>query len=119
MPILTAEERVGSLLAGRYKLESILGSGGTSVVYRASHAWTGKSIALKLLKPEHARDRGLVMRFLREARSASTIMHPNVVAIHDMGTDPAGDVYLAMELLEGESLGALLEREGTLGVART
>ncbi|MDQ3035073.1 MAG: serine/threonine protein kinase, partial [Myxococcota bacterium] len=119
MPILTAEERIGTLLAGRYRLESILGSGGTAVVYRATHAWTGKSIALKLLKPEHARDRGLVMRFLREARTASTIVHPHVVTILDMGTDPSGDVYLAMELLQGESLGALLDRERSMPAERT
>ncbi|AKF09714.1 serine/threonine-protein kinase [Sandaracinus amylolyticus] len=119
MPILTPEERVGSLLAGRYRLESILGSGGTSVVFRASHTWTGRPVALKLLKPEHARDKGLVMRFLREARTASTIVHPNVVTILDMGTDPGGDVYLAMELLEGSSLGEILDRESTLSPERT
>ncbi|UJR86835.1 serine/threonine-protein kinase [Sandaracinus amylolyticus] len=119
MPILTPEERVGSLLAGRYRLESILGSGGTSVVFRASHTWTGRAVALKLLKPEHARDKGLVMRFLREARTASTIVHPNVVTILDMGTDPSGDVYLAMELLDGSSLGEILDRESTLSPERT
>jgi serine/threonine-protein kinase len=118
VPILSPEERVGSLLAGRYRLESILGTGGTSVVYRANHAWTGKTVALKLLKPEHARDRNLVMRFLREARSASTLVHPNVVTILDMGTDPGGEVYLAMELVHGEPLGALLDREGSLSPER-
>ncbi len=118
MPILTAEERVGTLLAGRYRLEAILGEGGTSTVYAATHTWTGRKVALKLLKPEHARDRGLVMRFLREARTASTLVHPNVVEILDMGTDPAGDVYLAMELLRGEPLGTLLDRESRLDVER-
>ena len=67
----------------------------------------------------HANDKGLVMRFLREARTASTLVHPNVVTILDMGTDPGGDVYLAMELLHGESLGEMLDREGTLSVERT
>jgi len=74
-----AEERIGTLLGGRYRLESILGSGGTSTVFRAQYTFTHRPIALKLLKPEHARDRGLVPRFLKEARTASTIVHPHVV----------------------------------------
>lgn len=117
MPILTAEERVGTVLGGRYRLDAILGSGGTSTVYRAAHSFTKRSVALKLLKPEHSRDRGLVARFLKEARVASTLVHPNVVAILDMGTED-GDTYLAMELLEGRSLAALLGDEGPLPAER-
>ncbi len=113
MPILTAEERVGTVLGGRYRLDSILGSGGTSTVYRAAHSFTNRAVALKLLKPEHSRDRGLVARFLKEARVASTLVHPHVVAILDMGTED-GDTYLAMELLEGRSLAAMLGKEGPL-----
>jgi serine/threonine protein kinase len=113
MPILTAEERVGTVLGGRYRLESILGTGGTSTVYRAVHTFTNRSVALKLLKPEHSRDRDLVARFLKEARVASTIIHPHVVAILDMGTDE-DCTFLAMELLSGESLAARLARIGAL-----
>jgi tRNA A-37 threonylcarbamoyl transferase component Bud32 len=118
MQCTRAEERVGTLLAGRYRLEGILGEGGQAVVYRATHAWTGRSVAVKLLRPEHARDRHLVMRFLREARTASTLVHPNVVAILDMGADEDGDVHLAMELVEGRSLGAILDREQRLEPSR-
>ncbi|MFO0687008.1 MAG: serine/threonine-protein kinase [Sandaracinus sp.] len=113
MPILTAEERLGTVLGGRYALDRILGTGGTSVVYAATHTFTQRPVALKILKPEHARDRELVSRFLREARIASTLVHPNIVAILDMGTED-GDTYLAMERLSGEPLSALLAREGML-----
>jgi serine/threonine-protein kinase len=118
MPMLMPEERVGTLLGGRYRLESILGAGGTSTVFRARHTFTDRAVALKLLKPEHARDRGLVARFLKEARAASTVVHPHVVAILDMGTDD-DCTYLAMELLQGESLAALLARQGALSEAQT
>ena len=118
MPILTAEERLGTVLGGRYSLESILGTGGTSVVYAARHTFTRRPIALKILKPEHSSNRELVGRFLREARVASTLVHPNVVAMLDMGTED-GDTYLAMELLEGEPLSALVNREGPLSPERT
>ena len=118
VPILTAEERLGTVLGGRYALDAILGEGGTSVVYSATQTFTKRPVALKILKPEHARNRELVSRFLKEARVASTLTHTNVVAVLDMGTTE-GDTYLAMERLSGESLGALLGREGTLTVERT
>jgi len=107
--ILTAEERVGTVLGGRYRLDAILGAGGTSTVYRAVHTFTNRPVALKVLKPEHSRDRGLVARFLQEARLAATASHPHVVAILDMGTDE-DCTFLAMELLEGESLAERLDR---------
>ncbi len=110
MPILTEEERLGTLVAGRYRLLSILGRGGTGVVFEASHTWTGRRVAVKLLKPEYARDLGLVRRFLQEARAAAGIEHPNVVSVLDMGNETDGTVYLVLELLEGESLGKRLER---------
>jgi serine/threonine protein kinase len=118
VPILTAEERLGTVLGGRYSLDSILGTGGTSIVYAATHTFTKRAVALKILKPEHANNRELVARFLREARIASTLVHPHVVAILDMGTED-GDTYLAMELLGGEALSQLAAREAPMGVDRT
>ncbi len=119
MPILTEEERVGTLLAGRYRLDSILGRGGTGVVFEATHNWTGRHVAVKLLRPEHSRDLSLTRRFLQEARAAANIVHPNVVQVLDMGNEPDGTVHLVLELLEGVSLGKHLEDEGTLSVAET
>ena len=116
MPILTEEERLGTLVAARYRVEAILGRGGTGVVFEATHTWTGRRVAVKLLRPEYARDLGLVRRFLQEAQAAARIEHPNVVQVLDMGNEADGTVYLVLELLEGESLGKKLEREGTLSV---
>lgn len=114
MPILTAEDRIGTLFAGRYKMEGILGTGGTGVVYEASHFWTSRRVAVKLLKPHLAEDVSLVRRFLQEARSASEVAHANVIQVLDMGAEEDGCVFLVMERLEGQSLGARLDDAGTL-----
>jgi len=117
MPIPTEEERLGALVAGRYRLGTILGRGGTGVVFDATHTWTGRRVAVKLLRPEYARDLGLVRRFLQEAQAAARLEHPNVVSVLDMGSDADGTVYLVLELLEGESLTRRLERARTLAPA--
>jgi len=117
MPILTEEERLGKLIAGRYRLESILGRGGTGVVFAGTHTWTGRRVAVKLLKPEYARDLGLVRRFLQEARTAAGIEHPNVVQVLDMGNEKDGTVYLVLELLVGRPLSRLFEEEPRLSPA--
>jgi eukaryotic-like serine/threonine-protein kinase len=114
MPILTEEERVGTLLGGRYRLDAILGRGGTGVVFDATHSWTGRRVAVKLLKPEYSRDLSLTRRFLQEARAAANLVHPNVVSVLDMGNEDDGAVHLVLERLDGESLGAFLEREKKL-----
>jgi serine/threonine-protein kinase len=118
MPILTEEERLGTLVAGRYRLESILGRGGTGVVFQAVHTWTGRQVAVKLLRPEYARDLSLVRRFLQEARTAAGLEHPNVVQVLDMGAAEDGAVYLVLELLRGESLSDILERTPRLEPGR-
>ncbi|RLB53012.1 MAG: hypothetical protein DRJ42_13170 [Deltaproteobacteria bacterium] len=114
MPILTEEERVGTLLGGRYQLDSILGRGGTGVVFDATHNWTGRKVAVKLLKPEYSRDLALTRRFLQEARAAAGLSHPNVVQVLDMGNDDEGTVHLVLERLEGKSLGGRLEDQQVL-----
>jgi len=118
MPPVSHDAHVGTLLGERYRVESILGRGGTSTVFRAVHVYTGRSVALKLLTPEHAANAELVQRFLREARAASALVHPNSIHILDMGRLESGDVYLAMELVEGETLADFMQREGALSVSR-
>ncbi|UJR79576.1 Serine/threonine protein kinase [Sandaracinus amylolyticus] len=110
MPILTERERVGTRLAGKYDLTAILGRGGMGTVYAGVHAWTGRKVAVKLLKPALAEDPNVVRRFLREARAAAALRHPHVVDVLDMGQEDDGAVYLVLELLDGESLGGLLRR---------
>ncbi len=108
MPIPTAAERLGSVLAGRYRLDSILGEGGMGVVYAGRHELTGRSVAIKLLQPTLVSDAGVVARFFQEAKAAAALDHPNVVDVLDMGVDD-GDVYLALEQLEGQPLSAILQ----------
>ncbi len=118
MPILTERERVGTKLADKYELSAILGSGGMGTVYTAVHTWTGRRVAVKVLKPSYAENEDVVRRFLREARAAAALHHPNVVDVLDMGRTDDGAVYMVLELLEGDSLGALIRRDGKMEPAR-
>jgi serine/threonine-protein kinase len=97
----------GDLVAGKYRIEGVLGRGGMGVVYRALNEMTERRVALKWMLPEFAAHEDHVRRFLREARAAGRIDHPNVVAIYDVGTEGAAP-FLVMELLQGESLSKLL-----------
>jgi serine/threonine protein kinase len=97
-------DRIGKLIAGKYRLELVLGRGGMGTVYRATHTWTGRAVAVKYLHPDHAQDAGSVSRFLREARTAASVRHPNAVDVLDMGQDTDGSAYLVLELLEGSTL---------------
>jgi serine/threonine protein kinase len=110
---------IGSLIAGKYRLESVLGRGGMGTVYRATHTWTSRPVAVKLLHHEHANDAASVSRFLREARAAASVRHPNAVDVLDMGQDEKGTAYLVLELLEGETLGAALAMRGPFSLRET
>jgi serine/threonine protein kinase len=110
-PVLTGSYElpaIGARLGGRYELLSVLGSGGMGAVYEARNLRTGKEVALKVLLPQPYGQRERVERFVREARAASRIRHPNVVDVYDVegeGETP----YLVMERLRGQSLRALME----------
>jgi serine/threonine-protein kinase len=119
VPILTPQERIGTTLDGKYRIEKILGIGGMGAVYAGTHTITGRRVAVKILHPEHATSADVMERFFREARTASEIKHPNVVDVLDMGTDPDDKtVFLVLELLEGESLARRLKRETKLHYAQ-
>jgi len=95
---------VGGVIAERYRILRKLGEGGMGEVYEAQHVYIDKKFALKLLRPEITTNPEAVARFHQEARSASSIGHDNIVGIDDFGRLPDGSVYLAMELLSGQSL---------------
>ncbi|MBX7197526.1 MAG: protein kinase [Sandaracinaceae bacterium] len=118
MPILTERERIGTKLEGKYELDAILGTGGMGTVYVGRHAWTGRRVAVKVLKPSYAENEDVVKRFLREARAAAALHHPNVVDVLDMGRTDDGAVYMVLELLEGDSLGSLLRRDGKMSATQ-
>ena len=98
------DPRVGRMVADRYRLDAMLGRGGMGAVYRGTHTWTERPVAVKVLLPEHASDGRLLSRFFQEAKAAAGLRHPNVVDVLDMGEDDDGSAFLVLELLEGESL---------------
>ena len=88
---------------GPYQIEGVLGEGGMGTVYRARDSRLDRSVALKVLRAEVAADRDRQARFLQEAKAVSALNHPNIVTVHDVGTE--GDVvFMVMELVEGRSL---------------
>jgi YVTN family beta-propeller protein len=109
---VVADNRVGTELAG-YRIESLLGRGGMSVVYRADDPRLRRKVALKLLAPERAEDELFRERFLRESQLAASLDHPNVVPIYDAG-EVEGLLYIAMRYVPGTDLKAHLRREGSL-----
>jgi serine/threonine protein kinase len=109
----------GELIASKYRVVRTLGRGGFGWVLEVEHQWTGRRLALKILGLQAKDDDQLHRRFVREARMAARLVHPNVVAVVDADRDPAtGRLFLVQELLEGEDLEALLAREGSLSFAR-
>lgn len=109
---------LGTLIDHRYRLTRRLGSGGVGVVYEAMHEITGREVAVKLVSPSAAHTDDMLERFAREARTASTITHPNVVAVLDAGVLEDRTPFLVMELLRGEVLAELAHREGALSPVR-
>lgn len=109
----------GTILDGRWRIEALLGTGGMGSVYRAEHVQIGRKAAVKVLHAELCRSPSERVRFRREARVASRLRSPHVVEVLDFGEDPSGRAYIAMELLEGEPLRAVLQREGRLSPQRT
>ncbi len=98
--------RVGEVLGERWRLTDRLGGGGMGEVYRAVHIALGRTVAIKLLRPEHALNAGSVRRVLREGQAASRVVHPNIVRIEDVGVDGRGLPYLVQEYLDGVDLDA-------------
>jgi serine/threonine-protein kinase len=105
---------LGRVLAGRFTILARLGAGSMGTVYRAKQAPIGREVAIKILRSERAIDEASRARFLREARANSLLTSPNTVTVFDFGQSESGDFYLAMELLEGESLGQRIKRLGRL-----
>ena len=115
---MTEHSLVGTLFAGRYRIESLLGSGGVGEVYLGWHEVLQRRIALKLIHASLQVDPKVLARFRREARAASTISHPGIPHIHDFGHAEDGRPYLVMDHVEGETLARVLRRLGALPVPR-
>src|SRR6185437_9659135 len=108
----------GKVIAGRYRLTSQLGQGGMGSVWKAEHLTLRSPIAVKLIDPEIAGRQEMLERFQREAQASAALRSPHVVQILDYGVDE-GVPFIAMELLEGESLAGRLARLQCLPFADT
>jgi serine/threonine-protein kinase len=100
---------IGTTIAGRYKVEKVIGEGGMATVYRASQSHVDRACAIKVMNPAMAADPTVRERFRREARSAQALAHPNIIEIFDQGETTEGIPYMVMELLEGSTLASLIE----------
>lgn len=107
----------GLVVDGKYRLKGALGVGGMGTVYEATHLLIDRELAIKFLDPSLARNRESLERFANEAKVFSTVAHPNLVEVTDMGTTPEGIPYMVMERLGGIDLARLLHRRGRLPVA--
>ncbi len=107
----------GDLVAGRFRLDRVLGAGGMGTVWAATHAMTGRAFALKVLAERRSRDDSAKKRLLREAKAACATKHPAILPIDDVIELEDGSHALVMDLLSGESLRARLERDGRMAPA--
>ncbi|MBL4686300.1 MAG: protein kinase [Nannocystaceae bacterium] len=105
------DDLIGTVIDGRYRVGEEIGEGAMGVVYRCRHVRLEKDIAIKILRRGHCRSEGVVRRFIKEARLASSLKHPNVVDLSDCGELEGGGAYYVMELLKGEALAETLGRE--------
>lgn len=112
------DELVGTLVAGKFEIISLLGKGGMSVVYKTKHKLINKVTAIKMMLPHLVSSESSRMRFQQEAQASATLDHPNVIGVYDFGFTADGTAYLVMDYLEGESLSEIIEREGALPVER-
>ncbi len=115
LPVEAPDPHLGTTI-GNYQILEKLGEGGMGTVYKAHHPSLGRYAAVKLLRPEYARDAEVLRRFFDEARSVNLIKHQHILEVFDLGQTKDGTAYLIAELLEGEDLQHRLKRQGRLSV---
>jgi serine/threonine-protein kinase len=119
---------IGTLIAGRYRIDAEIGRGGMSTVYRAFDTVLERPVAIKMMHREIAADSDQLERFRREARSVAQLNHPNVVTVIDVGEEPTaegshpggevGTPYIVLEFVDGETLKDVIRREAPLEIAQ-
>ena len=107
------DPNLGSIVAGRYRVDALLGSGEMARVYLAEQLSMGRPVALKLLRPEIAREPDAVLRFRREVEAVTRLRSPHAISFYDFGQSD-DTLFIAMERLDGEPLRARLERDPVL-----
>lgn len=111
-----------SILAGRYEIGDALGFGGMSEVRRGRDTVLGRDVAVKIMRPELARDDSFYQRFRREAQNSASLNHPSIVAIYDQGEEPTADgalPYIVMEIVEGDTLRDIVKMDGAMDIDRS
>jgi eukaryotic-like serine/threonine-protein kinase len=108
--------RPGDVLADKYHIDELLGRGGMGAVYRARDMRLDRFVALKVVRAELLGDPEARRRFRREAQLVARLQHPSIVAVYDYGTFADGGAYLVMELVRGEDLRHMLQRQGRLEI---
>jgi predicted Ser/Thr protein kinase len=107
---------VGDIIAGKYRVERVLGQGGMGMVVAATHIELDQLVAIKFLLPAAAANKSAVERFAREARASAKLRSDNVVHVTDVGTFDSGEPFIVMEYLEGQDLGDVLREGGPLAI---
>jgi len=113
-PILARGATVGGVIAGKYRIERVIGHGGMGVVVAAWHLQLERTVAIKLIRGDWADDPLAVERLVREAKALASIQSEHVARVLDVGTLADGIPFIVMEYLEGRDLATLLERDGPL-----
>ncbi|MFT7579419.1 MAG: serine/threonine protein kinase [Myxococcota bacterium] len=109
---------IGTLFQDRYRVDAVLGSGGMGSVYRATQIRVGRQVALKVINATLAYDLSVVARFQREGRAIAALIHPNIVQVYDFGQSDDGQLFMAMELVEGKTLADLIREDAPLEPSR-
>ncbi len=97
-----------------YRIIEQIGKGGMGTVYRARQVSMDREVALKILPPRLAADKEYIRRFIQEARATGQLSHPHIVRVYDVGHTKKGVYYFSMELVEGQTLGDIMEKEGQI-----
>ncbi|HEY9791843.1 MAG TPA: serine/threonine-protein kinase [Candidatus Obscuribacterales bacterium] len=109
---------LGTVFDQKYEIQSVLGQGGMSIVYKARHKYMDRTVAVKLLREHLVSDQTARLRFEQESKAASKLTHQNIVSVHDFGITNNGQAYFVMDCLEGDSLADILDNEGRLELSR-
>lgn len=111
----------GEVIDGRYQLTRVVASGGMATIYAAIDQRLDRHVAVKIMHPHLAQDEKFVERFIREAKAAASLSHPNIVAVLDQGWNQGGVpcVFIVMELIEGSTLRDYLHEQGSLSIEKT
>jgi len=117
-PLQVAEQRRGTVIADRFRIEDLLSFDGMGALYRARDREVGGPCVLRVLPESYTRDPELTSRFMRDTKEVSELGHPNIVKSRDIGRLEDGSVYSAMEFLHGQSIANIVRDEGKLSPSR-